>query len=329
LFGSELPCPDNGLAETPESDLRDKLVAVCGDEWKDTKVCCTEGQVDALSSNLQRAQNIISACPACKKNFYDLFCTFTCSPDQSLFVNVTETQEKGDKYLVTELDQLVSPEYGTGFYDSCKDVKFGATGGKAIDLIGGGAKNYTQLLKFLGDKRPFLGSPFQINFPVPDKSFEGMKPTLGDPKPCNSTDERYKCACVDCPGSCPKLPELKTQEECHVGLLPCLSFGIIVAYSALISLLILAVTGHVAANANRKARNERLQLLQEANASDDEDEGDMIHHAGFTEAVHTQHLLRSGLQRSCAHLCPFPCHHDLLEHHCRRSAQSRLVELRC
>lgn len=307
LFGSELPCPDNGLAETPSSDLRDKLVSVCGDEWKDTKVCCTDEQVEALQGNLQRAQNIISACPACKKNFYDLFCTFTCSPDQSLFVNVTQTEEKGDKYLVTELDQLVSPEYGTGFYDSCKDVKFGATGGKAIDLIGGGAKNYTQLLKFLGDKRPFLGSPFQINFPVPDKSFEGMKPTLGDPKPCNSTDERYKCACVDCPGSCPKLPELETQEECHVGLLPCLSFGIIIAYSALIALLVLAVTGHVAAAKHRKAKNERLQLLQDATASDDEDEGDMIHHAGFTDRPTKQYILNtycdrafSGLARTCA-----------------------------
>jgi Niemann-Pick C1 protein len=270
-------------------------------------VCCTDEQVEALQDNLQRVQNIISACPACKKNFYDLFCTFTCSPNQSWFVNVTRTQERGDKYLLTELDQFVSPEYGAGFYDSCKDVKFGATGGKAIDLIGGGAKNYTQLLRFLGDKRPLLGSPFQINFPVPNESFDGMEPILGDPKPCNNYDERYKCACVDCPGSCPKLPELVRQEECHVGLLPCLSFGTVVACSTLIGLLVLAVTGHVAAARNRKARNERLQLLQDASASDDEDAGDMIHRAGFTDQPTKQYILNiycdhvfSRLARTCA-----------------------------
>ena len=56
FFGSELPCPDNGLAEQPDEKLRDKIVAVCGDEWKDTKVCCTDEQVDALQGNLQKAQ---------------------------------------------------------------------------------------------------------------------------------------------------------------------------------------------------------------------------------------------------------------------------------
>ena len=290
LFGSSLPCPDNGLAETPEDKLRDKLVAVCGDEWKDTKVCCNDEQVDTLQSNLQKASNIISACPACKKNFYDLFCTFTCSPDQSLFVNVTETVPKNDKLLVTELDQLVSEEYGTGFYDSCKDVKFGATGGKAIDLIGGGAKNYTELLKFLGDKKPFLGSPFQINFPRPDRSFVDMEPVLDDPKPCNSTDERYKCACVDCPGSCPVLPELKVDEQCHVGLMPCLSFAVVLVYSVLITLLVLAVTGHAAAAKHRKSKREQLQMLQDVSPSDDEDEGDLIHHAGMTDRPTKQYI---------------------------------------
>ena len=33
-----------------------------------------------------------------------------------------------------------------------------------MDLIGGGAKNYSAFLKFTGDEKP-LGSPFQIQFP--------------------------------------------------------------------------------------------------------------------------------------------------------------------
>ena len=107
----------------------------------------------SLKSELSTANQIVSSCPACKENFFNLFCTFTCSPDQSLFINVTDTMEKNKKTMVTELDQLISEEYGTGFYDSCKDVKFGPSNAKAMDFIGGGAKNYTELLKFLGDEK--------------------------------------------------------------------------------------------------------------------------------------------------------------------------------
>ncbi len=34
-----------------------------------------------------------------------------------------------------------------------------------MDLIGGGAREPNAFLKFLGDEKPLLGSPFQINFP--------------------------------------------------------------------------------------------------------------------------------------------------------------------
>jgi len=163
FFGSQLPCPDNGPAEEPSSDLREQLVSVCGAEWADSKVCCTPEQVDALKENLDKAKGIISSCGACKKNFYDIFCTFTCSPDQSLFVNVTKTELKGDKYITTELDQLISDDFGAGFYDSCKDVKFGASGGKAMQFIGGGAKNYTFLE--VSGRQEVLGQPVPDQFP--------------------------------------------------------------------------------------------------------------------------------------------------------------------
>lgn len=184
---------------------------------------------------------------------------------------------------MTELDQLISDDYGQAFYDSCKDVKFGATGGRAMDLIGGGAKNYTRFLKFLGDKKPF-GSPFQINFPRPDdESFPGMHAGKDKAHPCNSPDERYKCACVDCEASCPALPAVQKDSHCHVGLLPCLSFAIILVYSILIAFLVLVVSGHVAYKRHHKNKNERLRLLQDSAPSDDEDEGDVVQHAGLID----------------------------------------------
>ena len=306
FVGGQLPCPDNGLAEAPSDDARELLVSVCGDEWKDTDVCCLQDQLETLQSSLQTANNLISSCGACKKNFFDLFCTFTCSPDQSLFVNVTDTVQKGDKYLVTELDQLISSKFGTGFYDSCKDVKFGATGGKAMDLFGR-AKNYTQFLTFLGTKRIFGGSPFQINFPPPDESFKNMHPILEGPIPCNTTDEAYRCACVDCAGSCPEMPEVTSTKSCYVGLLPCLSFAVVIIYAAFIALLVLAASAHMAVAKRRKSKNERLQLLQDASPSDDEDEGDMVRNPGMFDRPTKQYILNtycdhmfSRLARTCA-----------------------------
>ncbi|TVY82258.1 Niemann-Pick type C-related protein [Lachnellula suecica] len=289
FFSPELPCVDNGLAEEPEDDVRKQLVGLCGPKWNEGPVCCVGEQgnlnvwcadtlkLDSLAENLKKANTFISSCPACKENFYNLFCTFTCSPDQSLFINVTEAKVDGDKVRVTELDQLVSDEYGAGFYDSCKDVKFGATNGNAMGFIGGGAKNYTDFLAFLG-RKSLLGSPFQINFPRPSNYSEPDTRALEmKPKKCNDEDENFRCACLDCPAVCPTLPEVKDAESCHVGVLPCLSFAAILVYGVFLGLLATAVFGHIAWAKHKRRSSERLRLLQDAAPSDDEDEGDIIH----------------------------------------------------
>jgi Niemann-Pick C1 protein len=194
-----------------------------------------------------------------------------------LFINVTKTELKNDKLMVTELDQLISDEYGSGFYDSCKDVKFGATNGNAMSFIGGGAKNYPEFLKFLGDKKPF-GSPFQINFPDPKKYKEpAIEPLPMVPKKCNDEDESFRCACLDCPAVCPTLPAVSETGSCHVGILPCLSFGAILVYGIIVGLLGTAIIGHIAVAKVRKAKSERMRLIQDTTMSDDEDEGEMIH----------------------------------------------------
>lgn len=233
--------------------------------------------MDALRKNLKLAEGIIASCPACLDNFFNIFCTFTCSPDQSLFVNVTKTEKHSSgKYMVTELDNLWSSEYQKGFYDSCKNVKNGASGGKAMDFIGGGAKNYTQFMKFLGDKK-LLGSPFQINYiSEPREPDQGMQALPLRPKACNDSDPTYRCSCVDCPDVCPQLPEVKTQHDCRVGLMPCLSFAVILVYSVFL-LLVVSVAGYVVYRDRRYRKSERLRLLQDPIPSDDEDEGDIVH----------------------------------------------------
>ena len=288
LFGKELPCVDNGPAQDPDAELRKELVDLCGAKWSDGPVCCTmeqvssasrephhrtdpRRQIQALKSELGTPNTLIGSCPACKHNFFNMFCTFTCSPDQSLFVNVTQAEDKNGKQLVTELDQLISEKHGAGLYNSCKEVKFGGANSRAMDLIGGGAKNYPDMLKFLGDKKPFVGSPFQINFPQ-EYMEPAMHPLDVEPKKCNDEDPDYRCVCVDCPAVCPELPAVKKSGSCHVGLLPCLSFASIFTYSVLLFAFAVFVFGHVAWKRYEERQVERTRLLHDPSPSDDEDD---------------------------------------------------------
>ncbi|GAO13370.1 hypothetical protein UVI_02013800 [Ustilaginoidea virens] len=273
FFGKQLPCVDNDPAHDADAELRKELVELCGAEWNHV-------QVRSLKSELGTPNTLIGSCPACKSNFFNMFCQFTCSPDQSTFVNVTQAAPKNGKLLVTELDHLISERYGSGLYDSCKEVKFGGANSRAMDLIGGGAKDYHAMLKFLGDKKPLVGSPFQINFP---ESYQ--EPNMGskdmNPKKCNDEDPDYRCVCVDCPEVCPELPAVKQPGACHVGALPCLSFASIFTYSVLLFVFATSLFGRFAWKKYAEHQVERTRLLHESSHNDDEDEGGPV----LTEAM--------------------------------------------
>ena len=189
----------------------------------------------------------------------------------------------------------MSANYGAGFYDSCKEVKFGGANSKAIDLIGGGAKTFREMLKFLGDKKPFVGSPFQINFPE-EYSDPAMSAIEMAPKKCNDEDPDFRCVCVDCPDVCAKLPEVEEAGSCRVGVLPCLSFASIFVYSVLIFGFVFLVSAHVAWKRYRQHREERTRLLHESSHSDeDEDEGGPVQ----TEAMRDRPTKRYWLNDQC------------------------------
>ncbi|ORY85410.1 sterol-sensing domain of SREBP cleavage-activation-domain-containing protein [Leucosporidium creatinivorum] len=255
-FGGELPCPDNDLAQPNEdATFLATLADICGEDFP-TTTCCTMGQLEVLSASLQQAEPLIATCPACRSNFRHFYCSFTCSPDQSLFLSVTETQRLSNgKDAVKAVEMDVAPSFGEGFFNSCKDVKFGATNGYAMDLLGGGAKSYLPFLRYMGQERA-LGSPFQINFPSPsffastlatelDEQHPFPPPstntTFGVPfadKPlsCADTGLNARCACPDCPSVCAVLPPIESPEErykhrCKVGKMSCFAFSLTILYA--------------------------------------------------------------------------------------------------
>jgi Niemann-Pick C1 protein len=244
----------------PDQQTRDLLISVCGKAFAEGPACCLADQVEVLRDNLAQAEALISSCPACRNNFREFFCHLTCSPNQSSFINVTSTQTSSTgETAIKSLDFFVSDELASGFYDSCKDVQFGATNGYAIDLLGGGAKNYTQFLNFLGDEQP-LGSPFQIDFPR--QSSPGMAPLDVRPRHCTDNDILSRCACIDCPDVCPILPPPPgLGGECRVGLISCLSFILVLAYSLC---FVSFMTGYGLQSLVRRRKYERLASTETA-----------------------------------------------------------------
>jgi len=234
------------------------MSSVCGPAYEiPDHVCCTQEQVETLSNRLQQAAPLIASCPACINNFRSFYCDFTCSPDQSTFLTIPSTQKTTTgKTAVKTVDYAVSDEFRQGFYDSCKSVQFGATNGFAMDLIGGGAKNASSFLQYMGDERPGLGSPFQINFPTVDTPYNRQ------PLNCADTGLNAKCSCVDCPTVCPTLPYVSppSSPRCHVGSVSCLTFSLLIIYSIAILLAILYYSWKQALR-HRQRRYERVALV--------------------------------------------------------------------
>ncbi|XP_027356659.1 NPC intracellular cholesterol transporter 1-like isoform X2 [Abrus precatorius] len=197
--GKVLNCPYGSPAVKPDDLLSSKIQSLC--PTITGNVCCTEAQFDTLKAQVQQAIPFLVGCPACLRNFLNLFCELTCSPNQSLFINVTSVDKAGGNLTVGGIDYFVTDAFGEGLYESCKDVKFGTMNSRAIQFIGAGAQNFKDWFAFIGRKAApnVPGSPYAIMFqPNPTES-SGMKPMNVSTYSCG--DISLGCSCGDCPSS--------------------------------------------------------------------------------------------------------------------------------
>ncbi|XP_029128227.1 uncharacterized protein LOC109803148 isoform X2 [Cajanus cajan] len=124
--GKVVNCPYGSPAVKPDALLSSKIQSLC--PTITGNVCCTEAQFDTLRTQVQQAIPFLVGCPACLRNFFNLFCELTCSPNQSLFINVTSVDNFGGNLTVGGIDYFVTDAFGEGLYESCKEVK-------CVDLI--------------------------------------------------------------------------------------------------------------------------------------------------------------------------------------------------
>lgn len=254
------------------------MVAVCGPTFSSGPLCCTAEQVESLRQNVDQAEALVSGCPACRNNFRNLFCSMTCGGDQSQYLDVVETQKSstpgadGDVAVKT-INYWVGEEFRQGLYDNCKNVKFGPGNAFAMDLLGGGAKDADAFLKYMGDVKPLVGSPFQINFPhantslIVSRSNSEPLPFNPTPRQCGDPDLLSRCACTDCPEVCATLPYVAPpvhHETCTVSLpfgggrwISC--FGLFVAVMYALGLVIM-LTGYGIGLRHNLGRRKRAAI---------------------------------------------------------------------
>ena len=76
-------------------------------------VCCSKIQVEAFIRDNELPTKILGRCPTCLYNFKRIFCDMMCSPNQSEFLNASQTvlAPNSNKEMVKVLDYHVSHEY--------------------------------------------------------------------------------------------------------------------------------------------------------------------------------------------------------------------------
>ncbi|XP_004301979.1 PREDICTED: niemann-Pick C1 protein-like [Fragaria vesca subsp. vesca] len=195
--GKVLNCPFGSPSVKPSDLLSSKIQSLC--PTITGNVCCTAAQFDTLRASVQQAIPFLVGCPACLRNFLNLFCELTCSPNQSLFINVTSVNKVNNNMTIGGIDFYITDAFGEGLYDSCKDVKFGTMNSRAMEFIGAGAQNFKEWFTFIGRQAaPNLpGSPYAIRFRSNATDSSEMVPMNVSTYSCG--DSSLGCSCGDCP----------------------------------------------------------------------------------------------------------------------------------
>jgi Niemann-Pick C1 protein len=231
-MGGNPPSPYDGEPFVINDQLYEQLGKHCKGITLGSPVCCNTTQVEKLLKNLMRIDITMWHCPSCMNNFKQMWCEFTCSPNQGDFVIVNELYPPPFQDFVAAVDFKIDPGWMDRFWNSCKDNVLGAAPLRKT------YRNGEFMLQGLVDsdkpkpmvKFNFVDSPN----PLPGLRFNG---TL---QPCE-----VGCMCTYCEGACHGGKQIQPDFTCKIGTMPCLMFGMIVLAVSSFLFLLAVVAGVV------------------------------------------------------------------------------------
>ena len=199
------PAPVNTTKLSQEAiDEFENLCTAYANLTSGRKLCCNHQQVTGIIDHFLHLRSMLGHCPSAMFNIASFFCAMACDPNQSSFLQVTETNQTDN--TVRRIRVNVDPKFRDTLYASAAGVAFLITRGPVIGfLCNDSSCDPNKLLKYLGHKDP---APFDIDYDfVENGTAPHIVPVSG--KQCfeaPSVDEWPEnpnpCSCTHCPARC-------------------------------------------------------------------------------------------------------------------------------
>jgi Niemann-Pick C1 protein len=122
-----------------------------------------------MANQFGMAKLMLGRCPSCYYNFRSLFCSMTCSPDQSRFLTVKSTGSSliyPGKETVEEIYYTIADDFAERILDSCRDVLYPGGNQHSLDAMCGRPHDQCTkeaFMKYLGLDNPAVPFPIYIN----------------------------------------------------------------------------------------------------------------------------------------------------------------------
>ena len=175
-----------------------KLVGLtCPQFLERGQICCDEVQLKLLANQIKLWKGLAGHCPACYKNFVDHFCSLTCHPDQSEWMDPTPFLRHGPAdngtmvWYVTAVEIYVTHNYADRLYRSCKDVRYPYSTSKIVEV----QCEMCTATKWI-NRQPLYGTPMSVVY-VPPPGLNVKVKDYGFLQ-CNTSDSKYHCDVLDC-----------------------------------------------------------------------------------------------------------------------------------
>ncbi len=262
-MGGNPPSPyDGDPFVLPDPSLYEKLAKHCKNIPMNSPVCCNTTQANKMLNNLLRIDVTMWHCPSCLNNFKQMWCDFTCSPNQGDFVMVRDLYPPPLDQYINSVSFKMDSQWTVDFWNSCKDNVMGSAPLRKTYTNG---QNMLQGLVDTDKPKPMVHFNFEDSpVPLPGGRYNRSV------QPCE-----IGCMCTYCEAACHSGKQIQPDFTCRVGRLSCFHFGMIVLCACSALFMVAVLVGLVQRSvrwytnidtvpktANIAAASERSRLLQ-------------------------------------------------------------------